>query len=918
MKLELLDIDLFCQASDLEEVTSPKFFESGRFSRHGLFSQQIFGPVKSYCCACNRTTYKGRSNTEKTCPICGVDITSNEERRKRFARISLPFAVMNPIFYYIICSVKTSMKTILNDLFAFKYYIIINDNGSIEKYENYHDIPEEDRYAALIGLEGAIHLIDKIIDEDDRQEYQYLRDNYQKITMEDVLVIPPDFRPCGNNNSGAIIADEINSHYSMLIMRTNQIKAVPFTITDDSELYKTNFKHIQTMILKLYDYILERMSRKKGLIRSSILGKRMDFSGRAVISPDPTLKIDQCRVPYWMILEVLKPQLAAHLVNRRVCKKYNQSVKLIEDCIKSRDTSLFDITSEFCEGQMCILNRQPTLHRLGVLGFKVTIHLENTIQIHPMVCHPYNADFDGDAIAIYFPITDRSKNDIKNKIGIWNNLISQTDTTIVPRPNQDIILGIYTATNDNNTNDDNIRELTWKAKDENGNHPKLPLGKYLFNKCLPEDYPIITKVLNKNKIINVLNDLALKYPPYTVIETLDRIKNLGFTISTLKGYSLGIDDLYNPELIDVANGLEGDISKDMKTMSSTEVMSILKTSNYAEFIESGARGSWDQMKQLVLSRGYVSDSKGIIRPNLVRNNLVNGLNQTEFFDSCWGARKGLLDTALSTGDSGYLTRQLIYSTVNIELSKEVDDCGATSGLKLYIEDENFAKTLLWRYYIDKDNNNELIHITTHNYKSLIGKTIEVRSPIYCKSKKICKTCYGDLHKILHSEHIGIIAVQTVGERSLQLVLRTFHTGGVAQVGSSSDTDQDDIISGIKIASKLFHKPHELNKLDGSGKISTPTDLVKTIYDIFSSYGGIHLIHYEIICAAMMYSYNDVLWRLDPKRNEDSFKWVSILQLPAKNSWLLGAAFSNLKQKLLEGLIYNKSDEDTPLSRLFKL
>lgn len=436
---------------------------------------------------------------------------------------------------------------------------------------------------------------------------------------------------------------------------------------------------------------------------------------------------------------------------------------------------------------------------------------------------------------------------------------------------------------------------------------KLKVGRYLFNKCLPEDYPVIDKCIDGKLLTHILNDIAMRYPPKVVINTLDSIKNLGFTQSTIRGYTLAIDDLYSKELMGVADNLTGDMKEDMKILNSKKVMDILKTFSFRDYIESGARGSWDQIKQLVLSRGYVSDSKGRIRPDLIRGSLLKGLNQREFFNSCWGARKGLLDTALSTGVSGYLTRQLIYSCVFVELDNQLEDCGTTDYMRILVEDKEMARSLLWRYFKVKDR---LVKITTSNYKNIVGKIIELRTPIYCKSPKICKKCYGDLHKILHSDQIGIIATQAIGEITTQLVLRTFHLSGVAKTKEESGS-QDDIISGLGVANKLFHKPTSVVN------INNPSDLVNATYKVFNEYKKIHMIHYEIIISAMMWVKN-TQWRLTENRDSNKYEWVSILQIPSRASWLLGVAFSNLKAKLLDGLVNRKSDNCNALSRLFRL
>ena len=797
MYLKLVDIDSFCQ--ELPEIDNSKIFESGKFAKTGLFSQQIFGPIKSYCCACLKAGYKGRNCPESQCKICNVDITSSGERRKRYGRISLPFPIFNPVFYYIICMSKPSLKKIITNMLSYKNAYYYGDSDKIQKIGPSGRVEDSEgnviEVEKLEGISGVLTILERIIEEEDsKPEVQFLRDNFQFARINNVVVIPPDFRPCGKNQHGVNVTDEINHFYSKLIVKSNHMKSLPYEVDENSDIFRTNFRSIQTSVISIYDYVLSKLSKKKGLIRANVLGKRVDFSGRAVISPDPTLNLDSCRIPYVMLLELQKPQLVTYLIKRRICKRYNQANKLIEDCIRTQDPSLFDIVNDFCKDKMCILNRQPTLHRLGMLAFNCFPHLGKTIQIHPMVCPPYNADFDGDAMAVYFPITPEGKKDVKDKIGIKNNLISPTDLTLVTTPNQDIILGIWAATTSNS-------EIKKEIKGE-----ELPFELYLFNKCLPESYPVQTEPCNKKKLISILNDIAFKYSPTEVMETLDAIKRLGFTTSTLEGYSLGIDDLCSTDLNDIASNLTGDKHIDLPTLSSEPVMDAMKELPFATFIESGARGSWDQVKQLVLSRGYVSDASGTIRNSLIRSSLVKGLNQQEFCQSSWGARKGLLDTAMSTGDSGYLTRQLTYSTVSIELDSTKEDCGTTDTLPITVENNKMAKTLLWRYFVRSDGT--LGRITRRNYKDFIGTTVKLRSPIYCKDTKICRKCYGDLYKIIHSNQIGIIATQAVGERTTQLVLRTFHTSGVASVNSDGTTDsQNDIVSGMALANKLFHSQY---------------------------------------------------------------------------------------------------------------
>lgn len=452
MRLATFNIDEFCK--DLPEVTFSKILEKRRFSKDGLFSQQIFGPIKSYTCACNKLAYKGKNYEHDKCPVCGVPITSSESRKKTYAKIVLPFPVLNPLFYYILCGKGSTVKKVLDNLLNYKEEYWFNESGDLEKFDV--DEARDLTVEYFKGLDGAKKYIEIFLtkhidsaekkDKEPKKEYVYLMNNMDKITIKNIVVMPPEFRPCGKLKSGDYVSDDVNKLFQEILKVCNGIKNIQYTLTPDQVVYQVNFSYLQKMIINLYDYILNRMSKKTGLIRANILGKRVDFSGRAVITPDATLKLNECRLPYWMVLEMMKPQLITHFINRRICKRSNRAITLIDECIQNKDTKYFDIVREFCKGKVCVLNRQPTLHRLSVLAFYIDIHLGNTIQIHPLVCAPYNADFDGDAMACYVGITNDSIEDIKNHVGIWNNLISPTDMSSVAKPNQDVILGVYAAT----------------------------------------------------------------------------------------------------------------------------------------------------------------------------------------------------------------------------------------------------------------------------------------------------------------------------------------------------------------------------------------------------------------------------------------------------------------------------------------
>lgn len=400
MKLKLINIDEFCK--ELPAITSPKIFENGKVSRHGLLSLQIFGPTRSFHCGCPRSNYHGGNSGKKKCPICEVDITTSDERRRRFAKIELPFPILNPIFYYLITSSKTSSKQVIDNLLSYNYKYYFNEDEDLIKVNSNTDITN---HTLLEGLDGAVEVIKFYTKDKSKKQYEFIQNNIDQITLNNIIVIPPDFRFCSKiKDSGTYMSDNINQLYTFILIRCSHVKKIPYDISTD-DVYKTNFRHIQKSAIELYDHVLERMSKKTGLIRGSILGKRMDFSGRAVISPDPKLQINECKIPYLMALEAFKPQLSAYLIGRKICRRLNKAVDLIEDCIRTGDNKLFDLVRHFCKGKICILNRQPTLHRLSVLAFNIDVHLAHTIRIHPLIVSPFNADFDGDSADCIVKIT---------------------------------------------------------------------------------------------------------------------------------------------------------------------------------------------------------------------------------------------------------------------------------------------------------------------------------------------------------------------------------------------------------------------------------------------------------------------------------------------------------------------------------
>lgn len=884
---KLLDISSFCE--ELKEITSSKIIDKRKFHAEGLFSEQIFGPIKNYTCQCG--IYHGISRSGGTCKVCGVDIVNSDIRRKRFAKIVLPVPIVNPIMYDLVIDIAgNTLKSYLNKLMK-------NEKIVLYTKDEYYFVTEEDKVPEGVQtwekLDAIYELVSNManafVTDDPNSKWNVVKDNLDKLFIQNILVLPPDLRPAAKgierNNQ---VVDKINRFYMQILTKKESMKETIIDITRDKTVFYSYFKQLQKDATELYEYIIEKLSKKEGLIRGNILGKRIDFSGRAVIIPDPSLKIDECSLPYIGFLELFKLQIAKKLIEFSKFKLLNQAIDYIDECITFSNFSLYNICEELSKNELCILNRQPTLHRLSMVAFKIKISKDNVIKLHPLVCSGFNADFDGDQMAVYIPISQKSKQELLDKVIITKNFTNAANTELSTLPSQDIILGIYTLSTNQFPKLQNL--VDYKGE-------KVTESIKILNECFPEDYPLISYPVDKKGLLKILNDIKEKYPEDIIGETLDKIKIVGFKYSTIFGPSLSLKSFDVKDAGKIRDKIfkDGNILDQIRKLTSKETIDYLKENfNYSYLIESGARGSWEQATQIVFSRGYVSDFNGHIKETPIKHSLLEGLTQKEFFNSTYGCRKGLLDVALNTGTSGYLSRKLLFTGSNLELSKDLDDCGTKDYLDVYVNDDKKSRMLLGRYFIDE--NNELVNITKENRESLIGKTIKLRSPILCTSQQICHKCYGDLWKNIHSTFIGFIAAQSLGETNTQLILRTFHNSGVAKLGAGEDvveSKQEDIAGDLTLASRLFHQT----------KGKSYKELVDESYEIYNRSRDIHHIHFECIVAQMMWGNEEgyeTLWRLIKDRNKIVPIYYSIQTVPEKSSWILGLGFSNPKRQIIKG------------------
>ena len=498
-----------------------------------------------------------------------------------------------------------------------------------------------------------------------------------------------------------------------------------------------------------------------------------------------------------------------------------------------------------------------------------------------------------DCIAVYIPISEKATKEIEAKILITNNLDNPSNGKVSTPPSQDIILGIYMLTSNG------FPTLNKKIM---RNGIEITKGEDIFNDCFPYDYPIIYgKQIKEKELMIILNNIKNNYDNEVSKIVFDNVKRVGFKYATLYGVTMSLDDCIIEDKDEIQKYIYEDenVFEQLKRSSDDYVSEKLKERfKYSYMVESGARGNWTQIKQLVLTRGFISNFSGEILKKPIKGCLIDGLTPEEFFYSTHGCRKGLMDIAVSTGVAGYLSRKLVFTCANLQIDDKVDDCGTTDYLDLFVEDMKKAISLEGRYYLNQKTE-QLELIGNNNYKDIIGETILLRSPIFCKNEKLCVKCYGEIYKKIHTRFVGIVAAQTLGERGVQLILRTFHTSGSAtfdnQIGDElKDTDvikQQDIIADLSSVSKILHDFKNKNY----------KDIVNDLYNIYAHKRDIFHIHFECVVSQLIWN-NNKKWRLLENRDSVKKEYYSVQSTPSHESWILGLSFSNPRKHILKGIL----------------
>tara|TARA_A100001015_G_scaffold300191_1_gene385262 strand:- start:2019 stop:6164 length:4146 start_codon:yes stop_codon:yes gene_type:complete len=906
------------------EIEKPETINYRTFKpeRKGLFCEKIFGPVKDWECSCGkyrRIRYRGI-----VCERCGVQVTHSKVRRERMGHIELACPVAHiwflkgiPGFMGIILDMTTRK---LEEVIYYDSYIVTKVDKSIEDIISYKDILNTDTYYELKEQYGSkfsakmgADAIKTILTQMDleftiselRQSFPKLKgqkklkvakrlsvlesllkskNNAEWMIMDAIPVMPPDLRPMVQLEGGRFATSDLNDLYRRVVNRNNRLKrlldigAPDMIVRNEKRMLQeavdaliSNGKRGRAVTgsngrpLKSLGNIIEG---KQGRFRQNLLGKRVDYSGRSVIVVGPKLKFHQCGLPKEMAIELFKPFIIHELVSQGVVSNVKAAKRKIED----REVIIWDALDKVIKGQSVLLNRAPTLHRLGIQAFEPKLVEGAAIQVHPLVCTAFNADFDGDQMAVHVPLSIEAQTECRLLILSTNNILSPSNGKSIVTPTQDMILGCYFLTVENETYEKNLVKsfrnlndawIAWESRSLNihswinvkfnGQLIKTTMGRVVFNRTVQDvlkrfdvlDEPFINYKIGKKQLSELIYNWYIKYGNDIISELTDNLKDLGFKYATLSGISISIDDLKVPPLkktiikkaeseiqglLELVNSSKidqqefqhrsnetwrrasGDISNEMEGEFG-------KLNNVFIMANSGARGNIDQVRQLAGMRGLMSDAQGRTIKVPIISNFKEGLSLAEYFISCYGARKGLVDTALRTADSGYLTRRLVDVAQDVIISE--DDCGTKESVTIYPLKEDGKvliplSELIHGRVSAQDYSSGLISITpgdiiTKEVAAQISSdalpSFKIRNIFTCKSQRgVCRKCYGiDLSssKLINlGEAIGIIAAQSIGEPGTQLTMRTFHTGGVDLRKASSNEVNSPINGVFKIPSDV--------------------------------------------------------------------------------------------------------------------
>ena len=977
------------------EVTKPETinYRTLKPERDGLFCERIFGPMKDWECHCGkykRVRYKG-----KVCERCGVEITRSKVRRERMGHIELAAPVSHIWYFKGIPSrlglVLDISPRYLEKVLYFALYIVTDPGDTpLEKMQilnekEYAEMREryEDDFKAGMGAEAVKELLQGIDVAQLRDEltaelegatgqkrvrllkrldvvdaFYHSGNKLEWMILDAIPVIPPDIRPMVQLDGGRFATSDLNDLYRRVINRNNRLKRL-LELGAPEIIVRNEKRMLQESVDALIDNgrrgrpvtgpnnrplksLSDMLKGKQGRFSQNLLGKRVDYSGRSVIVVGPELKMHQCGLPKEMAIELFKPFVMKRLVETGVASNIKSARKMVE---RANNPAVWDSLEVVIKDHPVMLNRAPTLHRLGIQAFEPVLVEGRAIKLHPLACTAFNADFDGDQMAVHVPLSAEAQAEARMLMLAANNLLKPSDGKPVTVPTQDMVIGSYYLTmikegepgqpkfykdeartqevsfadvkadinkdfedpRDYISNPAILCEISeeelaqkygyyrsyklYRDKDEAmmayqegslGMHSPAKIrvtrevdgvtksaviittiGRIIFNNPVPQDLGFVDRtdpahefdlevsfVVKKKQLGQIVERCINVHGVSIASHVLDSIKAQGYKYSTVSGTTVAVCDALIPEkkkeyLAEAEKKVDeitynynyGFITNEERSSAvikawedCTNKVSNELTSNFDGahnpihmMVDSGARGSTSQLRQLAGMRGLIANTAGKTIEVPIRANYREGLNILEYFISSRGARKGLADTALRTADSGYLTRRLVDVSQDVIIRD--DDCGCHDGIVVSkIMDGNrvlepLEERLTGRFVVDPvvdPKTGEILMeadrmMTSDDAKRIVDAGIEsvkIRSLITCKSRHgVCRKCYGANlafnEPVQVGEAVGIIAAQSIGEPGTQLTMRTFHTGGVA--GGA------DITQGLPRVEELFEarKPKQL-------------------------------------------------------------------------------------------------------------
>lgn len=779
--IKLLDMNL--APEKLPEVTTSEYTVGARsllFHPEGLFSEVLFGPK------------------------------DDKKRKTQYGYINLYCKVLHP--QLVKCVTRLNRKIILALKRKAQYNFDENDN-----------LVEVADDGEINGVTSIIKNFKRIINAKDEQTRirtditKMLNSYFDKnmVFIDKCIVIPPYWREAQvefGNGEGGLRIPKLNEFYQRIIKLSRQIASLPL-IEPGNIIYEIHASKMQDYINELSDYLLDSVSKKSGLVRNNILGKRIDFCGRAVlIGGSYEIKPDELGIPYKMLVKLYEPFILHELyygekTDKKQLEKelfdYNKTAlsivslrMLLTDIQKGHilpkklDDIIINCVKNTIRDKVVIAKRDPCLHAESVRAYKPVFVYGDSIKMSPTACEGHNADYDGDQLAIYTPMSRESIEEVKEKMLLPYSM--DGINKVVDTLSKDYCIGIYTLTK-NNIKFKNIQPKIIKDdKELDSLHPNYPIiingktttvGRYIFNKIVPDKTYLIDGPIGKKDINKMITRCANQYykkSPEVYSTFVNEIVRLGSYYYTLMPVSFSLDDLQIPQsILKLKDKLKG-ATPEQAQIIITKMEKLLEdylVENQLNFGivggGGGLKGGYSQLRQILICKGIISGYKGEI--TTVTDSYGSGMSAKDHFDTGYATRNGIADRVLNTADTGYLSRRIAYALQRVECDPTILDCGTRKTISVKVT-KDVANRLDGRYVYNDDNKLELF-----DADKWMDKVVRLRTPVYCSTTKLCRHCYGELSLRNRTKNVGILAAQIMGERLSQVTMKQFHVGGSISV-----------------------------------------------------------------------------------------------------------------------------------------